>query len=168
MNKFVHALSQPEIAEQVAALLNTYSNLALQRTSLDIQDSKTSYIVESHGRHVIGACGLHKLTYQLTELKHLVVIPPWRRQGVGRFLVKRAIALCSTPVLYATVRRDNSPSLQLFKSLGFEVGTDYTNEDHGVIFLVRASSKWTTPAPSKLASGPAVPLTTETEFSMPE
>jgi len=133
---FLHSISDLEIARQIAQLINTHNGLTQKRRAADILESKIPYVVETHGQYVVGAVAISKVTHVLTEIKHLVVRPAWQGQGVGKFLVKRAIPLCKTEVLYAQIREGNVPSEKLFESLGFRKVEEYTSGDHLVgIFL---------------------------------
>jgi len=143
MGNIIHPISEQEISEQIAVLLNTYNDLSYKRTFSDILQGKVKYIAETHGKRVLAACGYEHLSYQLSEIKHLVVHPNWRGKGLGRFMVKRCIEIIQTPLLYATVKRVNNSSINVFKSLGFKEACTYFNEEHDVIMLTRSSSKWT-------------------------
>lgn len=140
--KFLHALNTLDLSEQVASLINTYNGLSFRRTAVDIRDGKVDYVVETHGKWVVGCCGYEKLGYQLTEIKHLAVNTEWRRRGVGGFLVKSILALCDTPAIFATVREDNKSSLSLFQAQGFVASLSYNAEGHSVALLTRVSPKW--------------------------
>lgn len=140
--KFLHTLSTTDLSEQVASLINTYNGLSFRRTALDIREGKIDYVVETHGKWVIGCCGYEKLGYQLTEIKHLAVNKDWRRRGVGAFLIKSVLGLCETPAAFATVREDNKSSMSLFQAQGFSPSLTYTAEGHNVVLLTRVSPKW--------------------------
>ena len=135
-------ISHGSIAEQVAELINAHNQLALRRCKADILSGKIDYVVENHGKDVIAACGLEKQSYTLTEMKHLVVSPAWRGKGVGKFIIKRALTICDTPIVYATVREDNVSSLNLLSSMGFQRAGEYPAEGHRVIMLARTTPKW--------------------------
>lgn len=139
---FYFGLPHAEIAKQVAGLLNAYSKLALHRTGSDILQGRIDYVAELHGKMVIGACGLEKQSHTLSELKHLVVQPDWRRKGVGKYVARRALHICASPMIYATVRADNDSSLRLLESLNFQRSGQYPAEGHEVILLVRTTPKW--------------------------
>lgn len=148
MPKFYHSLSNMEIAEQVAGLLNSYNQLSYSRTGYDVLSGRIDYLVESHGKDLIGICGIERLSYQFTEIKHLVTRPEWRRKGVASWLLQRTMNLGATPLLYATVRKDNGASLNLFKNSGFQETAAYPAEEHEVVLLVRKSPKWKETKPS--------------------
>lgn len=145
---FLHSLSEEEIAVQVAALLNTYNGLRGKKSANHVQHSQTQYIIESHGRLVLGAVGIDRVSYTMTEVKHLVVLPEWRKRGVGLFLVKRALSLCNTPHVYATVRESNKGSIGLFQKAGFWEAGKYFSQNHNVLLLVRVSPQWEQMHPS--------------------
>jgi len=139
---FYFSLDHQDIAGQVAALLNSYNKLGTTKSIPDVISGRNNYIVETHGRWVIGAVGLDRQSYTFTEIKHLVVHPNWRGKGVAKHLLKRALDITSTKMAYATVREDNKSSLKLFESLGFRNAGDYAAEDHRVVLLVRVSPQW--------------------------
>jgi len=153
---FYRCIDAQDIAHQIAGLLNSYNGLARRRFAVDVLNSKTDYIVETHGKLVIGAVGLHKLSFHISEVKHLSIREMWRKKGVGRFLLKRAIKLCETPFAYATIREDNLPSVQLFESVGFSRAGEYNGKGHKVLVFIREIEKWKKAGPAetnwKLAS----------------
>lgn len=139
---FVHGISALEISNQIAALINAYNDLGMKRMGCDILNASTDYVVETHGKYVIAACGMGKVSYQLSELKHMVVRPEWRGKGVGLFVAKRALELCNTPLVYATVRADNVPSLKTLEKAGFAVSGEFPGGNGPLAFLTRVSPKW--------------------------
>lgn len=139
---FYFSLDHQDIAGQVAALLNSYNRLGTTKSIPDVTSGRNNYIVETHGRWVIGTVGLDRQSYTFTEIKHLVVHPDWRGKGIAKHLLKRAIDITSTKMAYATVREDNKSSLKLFESFGFRNAGDYAAEDHRVVLLVRVSPQW--------------------------
>lgn len=140
--RFLHTLGTMDLSEQVASLINTYNGLSFRRTAIDVRDGKIDYVVETHGKWVIGCCGYEKLGYQLTEIKHLAVNKEWRRRGVGGFLIKSVLNLCETPAAFASVREDNKSSLSLFQAQGFTSALSYSTEGHIIVLLTRVSPKW--------------------------
>ena len=141
---FYRSIDAREIALQLAGLLNTYNGLARKRYAVDVLNSQTNYIVETHGKLVIGAVGIRKLSFHISEIKHLSVHEKWRGKNIGRFLLKRAIALVETPFVYATIREDNSPSITLFESVGFSRAGEYVGVGHKVLIFTRENAKWKT------------------------
>ena len=139
---FYRGIDAQDIAHQVAGLLNSYNGLAHKRFAVDVLNSKTNYVVETHGKLVIGAVGLHKLSFHISEVKHLSIRETWRKKGIGRFLLKRAIRLCETPFVYATIREDNLPSIKLFESVGFSRAGEYDGKGHKVLVFIREIEKW--------------------------
>jgi N-acetylglutamate synthase-like GNAT family acetyltransferase len=138
---FYFPISHQETARQIANLLNTYNGLALQRTARDILSSKTNYVVETHGKFVIGVAGIQKVSHQLSELKHMVVHPNWRGKGLGPFVARRALRICETPSVYATVRTTNKGSIKALEKLEFSGVHEFPAGNHHLIMLVRAAPK---------------------------
>lgn len=139
---FYFTLTHEQMSHQIAALINCHNGLSTKRSIADIQTGRTDYIVETHGQWVLGAVGLDRQSYTFTEIKHLVVHPEWRSKGVARHLLKRALGVTNTKMVYATVREDNDASLKLFESFGFSRSGNYSADDHRVILLVRVSPQW--------------------------
>ncbi|MBD3260771.1 MAG: GNAT family N-acetyltransferase [Candidatus Altiarchaeales archaeon] len=146
---FYFPISHQEVASQIAKLINSYNSLSTQRTTQGILSSKTKYVVETHGRFVIGVAGVEKTSYQMSELKHMVVHPSWRGKGVGQFIGRRALDICDTPVIYATVRTSNSPSMKTMEKLGFNRVEEFASGDHNLAVLVRIAPKWNKHSSSK-------------------
>jgi N-acetylglutamate synthase-like GNAT family acetyltransferase len=139
---FYFSLDHPTIAYQIAGLVNTHNRLDSQRSGHDILHGPVNYVVETHGKWVIGVAGLHRQSYTFTEIKHLVVHPDWRGKGLSRFLLQRSLSIVDTKMMYATVRDDNAASLHLFESLGFKNSGGYEAEGHNVILLVKVNPQW--------------------------
>lgn len=136
------ALDHQDMARQIAALLNSCNLLKTRKTTQDILDGRNNYVVESHGRWVLGAVGLDRQSYTFTEIKHLVTHPNWRDKGIAKHLLKRALAIATTKMVYATVRENNEASVKLFRGIGFRDSGDYAAGDHRVILLVRVNPQW--------------------------
>jgi len=139
---FYFTLDHQVIAYQVAALINCYNKLGTNKSANDVVNGRTNYIIETHGKWVLGAVGLDRQSYTFTEVKHLVVHPDWRGKGIAKHLLQRALNISTTKMVYATVREDNKASLSLFESLGFRNSGDYAAENHRVVLLVRVSPQW--------------------------
>ncbi len=145
---FYHSISRGEMATQVAGMLNSFNGLSTQRTSFDVERGSTNYVVETEGKFVIAAVGIDRQGYTFTEIKHLVVRPEHRGRGIAKYLVRQAMKMADTKMLYATVREDNEASLRLFELLGFVRSNGYKTKDHSVILLVRATPSWEKEKPS--------------------
>jgi N-acetylglutamate synthase-like GNAT family acetyltransferase len=139
---FYRSIDAQDIARQLAGLLNDYNGLARKRHAIDILNSKTDYVVETHGKLVIGAVGIHKLSFHISEIKHLSVRKKWRKKGIGRFLLKKAIELCETPFVYSTIRENNLTSIRLLENLGFSRVGGYNGKGHRVLVFIREIAKW--------------------------
>lgn len=133
-------ISHQSIGDQIADLLNKYNNLGSLRNGHNILNGKTHYVVETHGNHVIGAAGIEKTSYHLSEFKHLVVHPEWRNKKIGCFLGKRIISICQTPLLFATARLNNHASLKTLGKLGFKQTEQFKVGSSHLTFLLKASS----------------------------
>jgi L-amino acid N-acyltransferase YncA len=139
---FARSIDDQEIARQIAEMLNIHNHLASEKSARDLLKAETVYVIETHGKIVIGACGIHRQGYSMSEVKHLVVRPQWRGKGLGKFLVSKAVARSKTPSIYATIRSDNTSSMRLFNSVGFTESGTYEHDDHHVRLLVKVLREW--------------------------
>lgn len=151
---FYFPISHQEIANQIADLINSYNSLATMRTSHDILNGNVRYVVETHGKFVIGLAGIEKVSYQLSELKHMVVHPDWRGKGLGSFVSKRALQLCETPSVYATVKITNKASIRALEKIEFLKAHEFSAGDHSLMMLIRAAPKCMTNTTPKWNSCP--------------
>lgn len=64
--------------------------------------------------------GVSQVIREPAELKYLNVAAPYRGMGYGRALVKHAQKVAGTTRLIVKVIHDNTPAIQLYKSLGLK------------------------------------------------
>lgn len=166
---FLRSISERQMAEQLASLLNKHNRLGTKKVPGDFFGGHAQYIVETHGRLVIGACCVEKQGYTFTEIKHLVVDPQWRGKGLGRFLVKRALFIPNTPLIYATIREGNQASIKLFQGLGFSLSASYQGNQHKVLLFTKVNELWKKEPLFSLGSdlGQSPPAYSLPRFSMP-
>ena len=124
MAEFYISLAKSEIAEQIANMLNNFNKLTVLHDEYTINNSNTCYFIKTaissvKADIVIGCVGLYQDSHNTSKIKHLCVIPQYRRFGIAKNLIKVAILNCKTDYVYMTIREDNIPSLMLAKSLGF-------------------------------------------------
>ncbi|MDD2697853.1 MAG: N-acetyltransferase [Arcobacteraceae bacterium] len=91
----------------------------LERNSSEMATTIRSYIVAYDGEVIIGFVALHIHTDSLCEIRSLVVGSEFRKQGVGKELIQRAIEEAMhynlKTVLVLTYQQ------KLFEKFGFEV-----------------------------------------------
>lgn len=136
------------IAAQVAHLLNLHNRLRTPYNAFKVLNSKTVYLPEVLGGLVFGSIGVQRVSFLLSEVKHLVVHPILRRAGLGRGLLKKAMATAITPLLFATIRADNEASIALFVSMGFHISATSTVSDYKVHLLLRENEPYRPPKAS--------------------
>ncbi|MDR0247454.1 MAG: ribosomal protein S18-alanine N-acetyltransferase [Burkholderiales bacterium] len=74
-------------------------------------------------REVVGY-GVLKILWREAELLNLSIAAPWRRKGLGRFLVAtllRSALSYGAPVVFLEVRQSNAGAQALYRKMGFEV-----------------------------------------------
>lgn len=141
------------LAAQIAHLLNLHNHLQSEYTARKVLDARTKYLPEHYEGLVFGSIGVQRMNFMLSEVKHLVVHPAFRRMGLGRKLLKRAMLEADTPLLFATIREGNEASLGLFTSTGFRVHAAPSTGEHRVNFLLRANESYTPPKPADKKQG---------------
>lgn len=137
MTEFFVSLSKEKMAHDIASMLNSFNKLYKVHTVQTILSDNTDYFVEVDGGKVVACVGLKKREPQLSELRHLCVVPSKRRLGLAGNLILLAMSNCSTDYVYMTIREDNIPSLKLAKSLGFVFVDKKWRLDHNVITVGR-------------------------------
>lgn len=139
---FKRVASDAEIARQIAALLNSHNRLGVHYTKETILAAKGDFIVQTMGPLVAGCVKVERQSYSMTEIKHLVVHPSFRRSGLAKMLVESGINQATTPLIYATIRRDNTASQRTFQSCGFAHVGHYTTGNRDVLLYVTTCPKW--------------------------
>lgn len=126
-------------AEQIAHLLNENNNLRGEYDGDKILRSTASYHPEHFEGLVFGSVAVQRLTFMLSEIKHLVVHHSFRRMGLGKRLLSKALLAIDTPLVCATIREENVASLALFHSSGFVSLAKANFGDHKTWFLLKAN-----------------------------
>lgn len=111
-------LPAQSIAEQVAALLNSYNRLTVKHSSNSIMTSPIQYFVELMGQKVIGCVGLRP-ELNMDKVVHLCVDPTIRRTGIGSRLLLTAINNSEKDTIYMHIRDDNVVSRSVAQKVGF-------------------------------------------------
>jgi ribosomal protein S18 acetylase RimI-like enzyme len=130
MAEFLAAVSEHDIAEQIAMNLNQYNRWLHQFSAQSIMLSPVRYFVELEYGRVVGCAGILHDEPNLTKLQHICVLPRCRRRGTALKLAKLAIVNCGTDYIYMTVREDNVASLALARALGFVYVNKHWFRDH--------------------------------------
>ncbi len=121
MSQFFVSISNDEIAEQIATLLNTFNLLRVTHTKDTIKSGIANYFVEIIKSKVIGCAALNRdMQYDdLSKIKHVCVHPEYRRLGVARKLITLAINHATTTYVYMTIRQANRASQSLAYKMNF-------------------------------------------------
>lgn len=118
--KFNTVLSNHEIAQQIANLLNQNNRLAILHNQGTILSNKVQYYIEFYGQIVSGCVGLIRQQNNMDKIVHLSVIPQFRGKGIGKRLILTALNNSTRDIIYMQIREDNIASLKLAESLGFK------------------------------------------------
>jgi ribosomal protein S18 acetylase RimI-like enzyme len=127
-------------AEQIAHLLNENNELQTAYDGSKILNSKAKYYPEHYQGLVFGSIAVQRVNFMLSEIKHLVVHPAFRRGGLAREMLTEAEARVETPVIFATIRSKNTASLKLFHQAGFRAVIRAPVGDHETVLLIKANA----------------------------
>lgn len=131
------------ISKQVCELINTYNHLGATYRPENILSYSSSYTLYLLNNKVLGCVKVEKQSYTFTELKHVCVREKFRKIGLSKVLIKRSLSKVLTPLVYATVRDDNIPSLKLFNSFGFKIGAAYfIGHRKKILTLIKKNNQW--------------------------
>jgi len=149
-------------AEQIAHLLNLHNKLQSPYDGRRILNSNATYYPEHFEGLVFGSVAVQRMNFMLTEIKHLVVHPAFRKMGLARVMLGKAMGAAVTPLLFATIRADNEGSLHLFQGEGFKPVAKARVDKHQILFLLRTNESY-----YSLGPGGARPGKQTTAFGYP-
>jgi ribosomal protein S18 acetylase RimI-like enzyme len=113
--------------------------MLIEKEGLTGKNTQTHRFAYTQGRKSIGTVTM-KCIKHLAELEHLYVSTEYRRRGVGKKLLEKSEEFAKThglKKLCALVRDDNTTSISLFRSCGFEVeGVMKDHFEEGVDILI--------------------------------
>lgn len=129
------------ISKQIVSLVNRNNQLNSVYRPENVM-GRNYYIVNVNGT-VLACVEVDKQSYSFTEIRHLCVESYFRNYGIGKLLVERAIKHVKTPMIYATVLKNNIASCKLFNSLSFKGEQTYINKQgKEVLLLVMRNSEF--------------------------
>jgi ribosomal-protein-alanine N-acetyltransferase len=102
-----------------------FGNSLGEKTLYDelIYNQMSKYFIALDGRKRVGYIGSW-LTRPNAEILNLLVIPSYRKKGIGKELVSKVIEVCSLEkirMLTLEVRVSNEAAIKLYKSFGFTI-----------------------------------------------
>jgi ribosomal protein S18 acetylase RimI-like enzyme len=87
---------------------------------------------------VVGVTGIQvDINKNITKNKHTSVLPMFRGMGLGKLLVTEALRNCTTDTIYATIRSNNTQSINLYQSLGFVCSEYYLSNGNKILVFRR-------------------------------
>ena len=139
-----------EDAPALAAMENTFvgSGWSASAFEREIRSGLVRLVVlraprpTAESRAIAGYCGFRVVADEM-ELLTLAVTPEWRRRGLGRWLVRLALAVAGrhgARAAFLEVRSGNGSARQLYASLGFEetgrrAGYYHDPEDDAIVLF---------------------------------
>jgi len=108
------------VNRQIMEMVNEHSPIVRK---LRISDVSNSWYVSIEADEKVVACvEVHRVSWYQAEIRHLVVLPDYRRHGLGSDVLAKACSEAreaGLKVAQCTIRTDNYPSLSLFALDGF-------------------------------------------------
>lgn len=146
MDKFQILLDKNKVAEQIAALLNTYNRLTKLHTSHSILSSNTHYLIKEgvlNNICIIGCLGVDVLTNDSIYLKHLSTHIAFRKQGVATDLIQEAQKIFYRyKYIYMNIRSDNYASLKLAEKEGFLINNIKPQYGYNIVTVGKINDKY--------------------------
>lgn len=136
MARFFVAISNEDMARQIATLINAHNRLYKRYNARSVENENADYFVEVVGGTVVGCVGVSREGL-VSRIKHVCVLPECRQKGIAKKLVGLALSKCLTQEAIMTIREDNEASLQMAKSMGFQFSHKFWNRDHNVVVVRR-------------------------------
>jgi ribosomal protein S18 acetylase RimI-like enzyme len=125
----------PDIAKQIAELLNRENQLVIPYTEEKILSTAENYLFESNeGNEVLCCIECKKVQWYQYEVCHLTVNPNYRKKGLGQKILDKAIEHSQSNrsrVVQCTIREDNIASKGLFSKNGFNNVSVFNYPDSG-------------------------------------
>jgi len=137
MNTFNLTVDTDNLADQIAALINSGQQLRYNLTRQSILNGRTQYIVEMDREKVIGVIALEQESARVMEMKFLCVHPNYRRQGLGKKLLEVGIKNVTTEFVYGAVRSDNWTNIRNNFRVGMRPVGKYRGRGCYIIIFVR-------------------------------
>ena len=118
-----YLLMTSEHVAQVAALEKACFSMPWSENSItaELSNPLSLWVVAVDGNTVAGYVGSQAVMGE-ADMMNLAVLPSYRRQGVGRYLVSELVAKLTDREVYSLtleVRSSNEAAVKLYDSLGF-------------------------------------------------
>lgn len=137
MAEFYVSVEKPDLASQVAKMINSHNRWYTTFSPFSILQSTADYFVELEGSRVVGCAGSLQDYETLTKIQHICVLPSHRGRGIAKRLTEKAIKCSKTEYVYMTIREDNLPSIKLSESLKFKYVKSHWFRDHWTLTFGR-------------------------------
>jgi ribosomal protein S18 acetylase RimI-like enzyme len=119
MASFFTTLTNTDLANQIAGLLNQHNKLRKQHTQYTILNDPANYFVEIAEDKVAGCGAIRKVDDNCSLINHICVNPLYRKKGIAKKIIKSLMMNSFTLHVFMTIREDNVASLSLARSAGF-------------------------------------------------
>ncbi|GAB5045624.1 GNAT family N-acetyltransferase [Thermodesulfovibrio sp. TK110] len=92
-----------------------------------------------NNNNLIGVAGLYKIAWHTTEIRSICVKHNERGKGVGKIIIRMLLNIIDTPLVSATVVKENVASLKVFEFNGFNTVCKFVNRvtKHELFLLIR-------------------------------
>lgn len=132
-------ISNSNIAQQIADLLNKNNRLTRHHNTYTIQSSTVTYFVEIADNKVIGCAGIEKNEPGVYTIRHVCVHPNYRGMKIASKLISNIILLYPGMSMYMNIRSDNIPSLKMATSLNFAPDRAFWNKNRKILRFKRST-----------------------------
>ena len=97
------------------------------------------YCVMYVNGYPVGLVGLRKLSWFMTEVKHMYIKPTFRGRKLSKILLNHVLQHVQTPIVVAVVKVDNFPAIKTFLSQGFDIVKTFKSRLSGndVVLLMK-------------------------------
>ena len=116
-------------AIELTILINKYNNLKNKISVLQVYNGSHFVIIDNKGK-VLGGIGYRLHSWYLCEICHLVIHPKYRKNGIAKELIKFLLDKKISHLYFATIYKNNTPSISLFYSLGFDRVAEITSKEN--------------------------------------
>ena len=111
-------MGESELLERVQGLIHPQgSPFELPQ---EVKHPLSSLWIALEGQECVGYCLLRTVVDE-TEILHIEVAESWRRKGIGRRLLQRALDEFTNNVVLLEVRESNRSAIGLYEHHGFDV-----------------------------------------------
>jgi ribosomal protein S18 acetylase RimI-like enzyme len=119
-------------AEEIANLLNSRNQLAVEYTAEMVMQHADNYLFEAQKEEVVACVEVKKVQWYQSEICHLSVSEKHEGQGLAKLLIRRAeqkAQRANARIAQCTIRVGNEASEQTFRRSGYREVCSFFNAE---------------------------------------